>query len=1196
VDLGGRDKTTIDWFRWLDRDRFRPSLITTQPSMNSRLHEVLPYADEVWPLPELMHGDAFPRFVCDFLFSRRVRVLHVTNSRLGFDLIPFLAALPWRPAVVVQLHVDEEDRGYVRYVSTRYGNMVDAFSVVSEHLRSALEGYGVSRGKCHVIRAGIDAAREFNPVGAKPVDGLESGSAHILFAGRLVEQKDPLLMVEVAAALREEVGEGFRIHVVGDGHLAKDILEAVDRHGVSQQVKLHGASTDMRDWYAASDVVLMTSIFEGIPIVLHEAMAMGVPAVAPDLPGNAELLGGDSAGGVLVSPRDDPRAYARALARLLGHPEERSRLGDQGRRRALEEFSVQSMARAHADLYEELLERGAASGDWEPSPVDGVAPRIRCSGRPGTGEPLVSVIVLCFNHGRYLEECLESIARQTYPAVETIVVDDSSHDPETVAVIGRLGRNPDVQVVRLPVNSGPGAARNAGVARARGRYILPVDADNLLPPDFVEQLVAHLQGAGEQVGFIYPSRQYFGNRSHFFQAPEYNLYALLERNFCDTSSLIDRHVFDTGVRYAEDLVLGHEDWDFALQLAERGVRGEPGRATALLLRKVGFTRSELIDHRPEVPREQMIQRHPTLYARAPEIKARWSPALSLLPLQPAPDDRATQELLVARLSHQSCRDAELVLHSSDHAAGGRGDIPVRLLPAALADGPAARLANAVAVARGRYRLATLGTGLDLLADPALVEKVLRTFGADPSLEAIALHDAGPRANHPFEVIRSAEGQALEPHALAWRATAEQDLPDHMDLPGEAPVARLAELLGAGRLQWRHWPAPRSAPSGPRREAILRTGPPARGSEPAEREARMTADPILPAMPPGPAAWPLMHPWRPPGSRPLCRHRRAGGGDWIVTNVRESPPGYELEHDLGSINGFPFPGTLPLCKRQDGYELGDEGRAGEDPSCLGYLEQAAFPLLDRLFTGAERTTGRPVLVSGEADPMRHAIDGERFLGWIEAFPAQPRLPPHPELGWGPVSLVRAIDLGARRHRYALGALPAGEHAVELGALRAVPPAEAVPVWMTTDGFLRTDSYLPRAARASAITSLRWTLAPASWRGFATARIRARAVAGRALRLPRHVLRTDCAAAPPEGEPAGYLSRTPRPHSAPLYSALHPVTGDQFLTRDPEEAIDMGYSQPVLLGELMIVPSLSGALEPVRVGVPWASRFGLGRYVR
>ena len=120
VDLGGSDKGTIDWFRWLDRDRFAPSLITTQPSPNRRIAEVHPYAEEVWVLPECMSGSEFPQFIFDFLSTRRIRVLHIMNARLGYELLPDLGWLDKPPAVVVQLHVEEADRsGYVRYVTTR---------------------------------------------------------------------------------------------------------------------------------------------------------------------------------------------------------------------------------------------------------------------------------------------------------------------------------------------------------------------------------------------------------------------------------------------------------------------------------------------------------------------------------------------------------------------------------------------------------------------------------------------------------------------------------------------------------------------------------------------------------------------------------------------------------------------------------------------------------------------------------------------------------------------------------------------------------------------------------------------------------------------------------------------------------------------------------------------------------------------
>src|SRR3954447_14954710 len=150
VDYGGSDKGTIDWFKWLDHDRFEASLITTQPSLNRRLDEVRPYAREVWSLPDVMAGQHMPGFIFDFIATRGIEVVHIMNSRLAYELLPDLAALPNKPAVVVQLHVEEQDRsGYVRLVTRRYGNLVDAFSVTSEHLGGAVAGYGVPRSRIH---------------------------------------------------------------------------------------------------------------------------------------------------------------------------------------------------------------------------------------------------------------------------------------------------------------------------------------------------------------------------------------------------------------------------------------------------------------------------------------------------------------------------------------------------------------------------------------------------------------------------------------------------------------------------------------------------------------------------------------------------------------------------------------------------------------------------------------------------------------------------------------------------------------------------------------------------------------------------------------------------------------------------------------------------------------------------------------
>ena len=144
VDIGGSDKATVDWFRWIDRERFAPSLITTQPSPNRWLDEIRPYATEARALPDLLPGTWFPRFIFEFIASRRIELVHIMNSRIAFDLLPDVVSMRDRPATVVQLHVEEEDRsGYVRYVTTRYDNLIDVYSVTSHQLSAAMADYQV---------------------------------------------------------------------------------------------------------------------------------------------------------------------------------------------------------------------------------------------------------------------------------------------------------------------------------------------------------------------------------------------------------------------------------------------------------------------------------------------------------------------------------------------------------------------------------------------------------------------------------------------------------------------------------------------------------------------------------------------------------------------------------------------------------------------------------------------------------------------------------------------------------------------------------------------------------------------------------------------------------------------------------------------------------------------------------------------
>jgi glycosyltransferase involved in cell wall biosynthesis len=1203
VDFGGTDKGTIDWFRWLDRDRYAPSLVTTQPSANRRLHEVEPYAEEVWALPELMSGAEMPAFIFDFIHSRGVRILHVMNSRLGFDLLPDLGALDSPPRTVVQLHVEEADRsGYVRYVTTRYGNLVDAFSVTSEHLAGAVYEYGISRDRIRVIHTGVDADEEFSPSRTAPVGGLAADRVHILYPGRLVEQKDPLLMLEVATVLRDR-GHAFQIHAVGEGELEAELRRRIDERRLGDHVLIHPATNVLQPWYAASDILLMTSVFEGVPYVVYEAMAMGLPVVAPALAGNVELLG-DVAGG-LIEPRDDVEAYAAAVGSLVESAGQRDDVGRRGRERVRELFSVTRMAGEHVRLYDELLaDEGGAEADDEPPPEAlAPVPPLRFRNRPLFGSPLVSVIVPCFNQGRFLPECLDAIRAQTYAPVETIVVDDASTERETIECFDALEREDDLTVIRLSVNGGPSHARNVALERCRGRYVLPVDSDNILLPDAIEKLVGQLEVAGEEVGFIYPNIQYFGNRDDYYRALGWDVYGLLHRNAYDVCSLFDREIFDAGERFDEKIRLGHEDWEFVLRLAARGVRGEAAHGETLLYRKWGFNRSDSVEHAAD-PFHESVRRSSPLTWFEDDVKAEWSPALSLIALEEVDAQGEAGDRLAERLARQTCVDVELIARydgewraAADRQLPGVGVAPpVRRLPAALAATPGQALRDARAVMLGRLVAVTAGTGSALLADQGFVEKVLRIFrsasAARTPLDAIVLADAGGRDRVPLGLLGDDAGDVGPPHTVIWSIEdMEDDLLRPLVVDSQDPIRSLADAcIAVGeRVQWRHLRAPAAQPSPPGGEPVaLRTS-----ADLSERERELLDERI--GRPPRIAAsagWQVrrlrhLPTWMPPQSAVLCRHRERGGERRIVTCDREPPPGFDLEYDLGQVRVFSLQGTVRLAALDGGgYATGDaQGKT------LGYLEQAAFPLLEPLVLGTHRPTGQQVLVSGPWDALAADVEPLETLGFVEPFPASPRRPPHAERSDRLVGLTAAVDHAGRRHRYAAGRLADGDPVGELGALLAFPQPGATPLWIE-DGFVVTERHRPPADRPRLAKAARWTLAPLTWPGLRPPLPAARAVARRSGASALRVVRAPGRQPPgATGAPAGWLLDQPARRTVPLYAAYHPVTGDQLLSRTAWEGPHMGYETPELLGWLRDRAPVTGTRELRAVALPWASRYGL-----
>lgn len=184
-----------------------------------------------------------------------------------------------------------------------------------------------------------------------------------------------------------------------------------------------------------------------------------------------------------------------------------------------------------------------------------------------SSDSLVSIVIPCFNAGETLEDTVRSALAQTHSATEVIVVDDGSSDPATLELLRRCPW-PGVRVLRQD-NAGPAAARNRAIASASGRYILPLDADDLIDPSYVEKAVAVLDSE-PGVGIVYCKAAKFGAESGPWQLPAYALRELVIDNVIFVTSLFRRDDWVQVGGFSESLRRGVEDYDFWIKIVAMG--------------------------------------------------------------------------------------------------------------------------------------------------------------------------------------------------------------------------------------------------------------------------------------------------------------------------------------------------------------------------------------------------------------------------------------------------------------------------------------------------------------------------------------------------------------------------------------------------------------------------------------------------
>jgi glycosyltransferase involved in cell wall biosynthesis len=181
---------------------------------------------------------------------------------------------------------------------------------------------------------------------------------------------------------------------------------------------------------------------------------------------------------------------------------------------------------------------------------------------------LVSIIVPCYNQAQYLDEALQSVLVQTYQNWECIIVNDGS--PDNTEVVAKKWIAKDSRFIYLhKENGGLSSARNAGITIAKGEFILPLDADDKIAPNYIELAVQSFQ-KDVSLKVVYSKAEKFGKEKGVWQLPPFSFIDLARYNMIFCSAMFRKEDWKCVGGYDINMIYGLEDWEFWIAILKNG--------------------------------------------------------------------------------------------------------------------------------------------------------------------------------------------------------------------------------------------------------------------------------------------------------------------------------------------------------------------------------------------------------------------------------------------------------------------------------------------------------------------------------------------------------------------------------------------------------------------------------------------------
>jgi len=372
LELGGAQQNTLHTVANLDRDRFAPMLVTGVGGMlddearalDVPVHFIEPLVRPIDPRRDLAAAKAIKQLLRP-LTANGPTIVHTHSSKAGI-VGRWAARRSGAGPVVHSIH--GFGHGAIRNPAVKrltlaterhMARYTDAFISVSRKNLAEGQQLGLLGGKPgHVIRSGIDVedfgrADELRNA-ARAQLGYDPQTPVVGMVACLKPQKAPLDFVTLAAVVAKSVPEA-RFFIAGDGELRHDVEQAISAAGLTDRVALLGWRRDIPELLGALDVLVLTSLWEGLPRVCPQAMAAGRPVVATAVDGTPEAIV-DGRNGRLFTAGDPAAGAAHVIELLQDHGQAQAfaRAGLD----AVAEFDQRTMVAQQEQLYDQLLGQG----------------------------------------------------------------------------------------------------------------------------------------------------------------------------------------------------------------------------------------------------------------------------------------------------------------------------------------------------------------------------------------------------------------------------------------------------------------------------------------------------------------------------------------------------------------------------------------------------------------------------------------------------------------------------------------------------------------------------------------------------------------------------------------------------------------------------------------------------------------------